>query len=129
MPPLAQSANAEAIAGESSAVPLEDEYLEGIVQVLPTVEFCARTAEAPKPTERSKESILRVAQKIGVYETISTRNTVCPYTTPLNCHISIESLWSRGVVLPPHDGDTANNLCGWKQFVRRRSRLQPKHLK
>jgi len=109
VPPLAQSANAEAIAGESSAVPLEDAYLEEIVQVLPTVEFCARTAEAPKPTERSKESILRVTQKTGVYETISTRDTVCPYTTPLNCHSSIESLWSRCVVLP-HDGDILQTI-------------------
>ena len=82
MPPLEQSANAEAMAGESLAVPLEDVYLEEIVQVLPTVEFCARTAEAPKPTERSKESMLRVTQTMAVCETISGRELVCPYTNP-----------------------------------------------
>lgn len=82
MPPLAQSANAEAMAGESSAVPLEDVYLEGIVHVLPTVEFCARTAEAPKPTERSRESILTVTQGMAVDETVSRRGIEYPYTNP-----------------------------------------------
>ena len=82
MPPLAQSANAEAMAGESSAVPLEDVYLEGMVHVLPVVEFCARTAEAPKPIERSRESILTVTQGTVVDDTISKRKTVFPYTNP-----------------------------------------------
>ena len=100
MPPFAQSANAEAIAGESSAVPLEVVYLEGIVQVLPTVEFCARTAEAPKLTERSNESILRATQRMGVYETIASRETVCPYTNPLIA----TSPSGRGVVIPHNAG-------------------------
>ena len=82
VPPLEQSANAEAIAGESSAVPLKVLYLEGIVQVLPTVEFCARTAEAPKPTERSKESILKTTQRMAVFETFSRRGLEYPYTNP-----------------------------------------------
>ena len=82
MPPLAQSANAEAMAGESSAVPLEVVYLEGTVQVLPTAEFCARTAEAPKPTVRSRGSILTATQGMVVDETISRRGTVYPYTIP-----------------------------------------------
>ena len=82
MPPLAQSANAEAMAGESSAVPLEDVYLDGMVHVLPTVEFCARTAEAPRPTERSRESILTVKQGTAVDETVSRRGIECPYTNP-----------------------------------------------
>ena len=82
MPPLEQSANAEAMAGESLAVPLEDVYLEEIVQVLPTVEFCARTAEAPRPTERSRESILTVTQGMAVDGTVSRRGVECPYTNP-----------------------------------------------
>ena len=70
------------MAGESLAVPLEDVYLEGIVQVLLTVEFCARTAEAPRPTERSRGSILGVTQRMAVCKTISRRELVCPYTNP-----------------------------------------------
>jgi hypothetical protein len=102
VPPLAQSVNAEAIAGESSAVPLEMVYLEGIIQVLPTVEFCARTAEAPNPTERSNESILTATQRMRVCETIASRETVWPYTNPLIATTSS----SRGVVLP-HDAGKA----------------------
>jgi hypothetical protein len=60
VPPLAQSANAEAIAGESSAVPLEEAYLEGMVQVFPTVEFCAKAAEAHRLTKRSGEIMFAV---------------------------------------------------------------------
>jgi hypothetical protein len=125
VPPLAQSANAEAMAGESSAVPLEPVYLEGIVQVLPTVEFCARTAEAPKPTERSNESILEATQRMVVYETFSRRAMERPYTyKPLNCHNSIESSYTSTGIMVIREAQT--NLYGWKQFVRRRSRLEPR---
>jgi hypothetical protein len=101
VPPLAQSANAEAMAGESSAVPLEVVYLEGMVQVLPTVEFCARTAEAPKPTVRSRGSISTATQGMVVDETISRRRTVYPYTNPW-----IATTPSSRCVVLPRAGDT-----------------------
>lgn len=70
VPPLAQLANAEAIAGESSSVPPEEVYLEGIVHVLPTVEFWARAAEAPRPMERSKEIMFEETERIRSRETL-----------------------------------------------------------
>lgn len=62
VPPDLHSANAEAIAGESSAVPLEDLYLDGMVHVLGTVEFWASTAEAPRPMVRSSEIMIVMKQ-------------------------------------------------------------------
>lgn len=55
LPPVLHSANAEAMAGESSAVPLDDLYLDGMVHVFGTVEFWASTAEAPMPMVRRSE--------------------------------------------------------------------------
>lgn len=58
VPPVLHSANAEAMAGESSAVPLEDLYLDEMVHVLGTVEFWASTTEAPMPMVRSSENMI-----------------------------------------------------------------------
>jgi hypothetical protein len=64
VPPFAQLANAVAIAGESSSVPLEELYLDGMVHVFPTVEFWANTAEAPRPMKRSKGIMFWNTEKI-----------------------------------------------------------------
>jgi hypothetical protein len=100
VPPFAQSANAEAIAGESSKVPFEEVYLEGITHVLPTVEFCAKTAAALKTIGRSSDSMLAATHDTSVRETVLSRRMIVFIRTP-----EIVLRLQTCVVLP-HDADT-----------------------